>query len=232
MDLGGEPILQLVVNRARRSRLIDQVVVATSVEPADDVLAEWCASHHIDVVRGDEFDVLDRFHDALIRYPRAQEVVRVTADCPFIDPTVIDDVIDRRRSTGADLAMNRLPPPGARTYPVGLDVEVATREALQKAWSLATDRRDREHVMPYLYAVPGRFAVEIADLPEDLSRFRWTVDTPADLVAVRTIRAHLESDDFSWLDVLRVVEAHPEIQHINADATQKQLGAVDSRWVP
>jgi spore coat polysaccharide biosynthesis protein SpsF (cytidylyltransferase family) len=112
---------------------------------------------------------------------------------------------------------------------VGLDVEVATRDALEKAITDASTQRDREHVMPYLYAEPGRFRTTIIDLEDDLSRYRWTIDTPQDLEAVRRLWSLL-SPDFAWQEAARVSDAHPEISGLNADVVQKQLDVVDERW--
>lgn len=229
-DLGGRPVIDRVLSRLGASTLIDQVVIATSTSADDDALAEWAESNGYPVVRGDEFDVLDRFHSVLGEFPTAEHVVRVTGDCPLIDPRLVDEVIRLHLASDADFSANRLPPPSRRTTPIGLDVEVARREALTAAWRLADESADREHVMPFLYREPGRFHVAIADMAEDLSRYRWTIDTPEDLEAVRAIWAHLSSSQAGWEDVLAVVRAHPDIDAINAEVSQKQVGVVDERW--
>lgn len=229
-DLGGAPVLQRVVDRVRRASTVDTVVVATSDTPTDDALATYCAHHGIAVVRGSEHDVLSRFGDVLTAYPEARQVVRITADCPLVDPEVIDDVVAALVDGEADFAANRLPPPYPRTYPVGLDVEAVTRSALEAAMTTATAPRDREHVMPYLYTVPGRFRTVVIDLDHDLSAHRWTIDTPADLDAVRELWSLLPAE-FTWHDAVRVSDEHPEIAAINAAVVQKKLDAVDERWV-
>jgi len=228
-DLGGAPVLDRVISRVRRASRVDHVVVATSTASADDELALFCTERGISVVRGSQNDVLSRFGDVLATFPDADTIVRVTADCPLVDPQIIDDVVDALREKDVDFAANRLPPPYRRTYPVGLDVEVARRAALEKAISEASTQRDREHVMPYLYAEPGRFRTTIIDLEDDLSRYRWTIDTPQDLEAVRRLWALL-SPDFTWQEAVRISNAHPEITELNADVTQKQLDVVDERW--
>jgi spore coat polysaccharide biosynthesis protein SpsF len=229
-DLGGRPVIDRVVSRLRASALVEEVVIATSTAPADDALEDWARSSGTRVVRGDEFDVLDRFHSVLAEFPRAEHLVRVTGDCPLIDPALVDDVIRLHLGTGADFSANRLPPPARRTTPVGLDVEVARREALETAWRAAREPADREHVMPFLYREPGRFRVSVSDMDEDLSGYRWTVDTPEDLEAVRAIWAHLDGPLAGWAEVLAVVREHPEISELNAQVAQKHVDVVDERW--
>lgn len=229
-DLGGRPVVERVLSRLKASELVDEVVIATSTAPADDALEDWARSSGTRVVRGDEFDVLDRFHSALGEFPGAEHLVRVTGDCPLIDPELVDEVIRLHLRTGADFSANRLPPPAHRTTPVGLDVEVARRGALETAWRVAQEPADREHVMPFLYREPGRFRVRISDMAEDLSGYRWTVDTPEDLAAVRAIWAHLSNPLAGWAEVLSVVREHPEISEMNVQISQKQVGVVDERW--
>lgn len=229
-DLGGAPIIERVLTRLGASSRIDQVVIATTDQASDDELAAWATVHGTPVVRGDEFDVLDRYHAALDRYPDAQHIVRVTGDCPLIDPVLVDDIIRFHLESGAEFSANRLPPPSRRTTPVGLDVEVAQRDALETAWRMAVEPADREHVMPFLYREPGRFRVSVTDMAEDLSRYRWTVDTPEDLRAVRAIWARLSGPLAGWEEILAVVRAHPEISEINSGVGQKSLGVVDERW--
>lgn len=229
-DLGGRPVIDRVVTRLRASALVDEVVIATSTAPADDALEEWARDSGTGIVRGDEFDVLDRFHSVLDLFPAADHLVRVTGDCPLIDPELVDEVIRLHLGSGADFSANRLPPPAHRTTPVGLDVEVARRDALETAWRMATEPADREHVMPFLYREPGRFQVSISDMGDDLSGYRWTVDTPADLEAVRAIWVHLRDPLAGWAEVLSVVRQHPEISELNAQVAQKHVDVVDERW--
>lgn len=228
--IGGVPMLRKVIDRARRSAEVDEILVATTRAAGDDAVEQVATDAGVATVRGHQFDVLDRFHDVLLLRPAASELVRVTADCPFIDPELIDRLILLRRSEGADFAANRLPPPEPRTYPVGLDVEVCTTAALVRAWTEATSPFEREHVMPYLYATPGRFRVVVDQLDEDLSGFRWTVDEPADLEAARAIDAACGPEPYDWRHVLATVRAHPELSALNAGVAQKRVEVVDERW--
>lgn len=227
--ISGVSMLGKVLTRLSRAQSIDVLIVATTTDAGDDAVEAEAERFGAIVVRGSVFDVLDRYHSALEAAPDADIVVRVTADCPFVDPDVVDLLVRTLREEGADFVANRLPPPYPRTYPIGLDVEVSTAAALETAWRDAASAHEREHVMPYLYE-SGNFDVRVVDLPEDLSAYRWTVDTPADLAAVRAIDALCGPEPFGWEHVLEVVMANPEVLAINADSAQKSVFDVDSRW--
>ncbi|TFH32140.1 MAG: spore coat protein, partial [Anaerolineales bacterium] len=161
---------------------------------------------------------------------RAQIVVRITGDCPLIDPEVIDRCVQmfRQAQPPVDFAANRLP--GHRTYPVGLDTEVCSFEALEQAWSRADQPYQREHVMPYLYEQPGRFRILCVDAQSDYSHLRWTLDTEEDLNLIREIYRRFNGrDNFSWLDVLRLFEREPELYRLNADVPQRTYQDEDKR---
>jgi spore coat polysaccharide biosynthesis protein SpsF len=228
-DLGGKPLLAWAVDRARRARTLTNVIVATTTDPADQPIVDFCAQHGYPVYRGSEFDVLDRFYQAALQY-QADVIVRITADCPFIDPAEIDRVVECFLASGADFACNRLPPPWTRTTPIGLDTEVCSFAGLTRAWKEAGQKNEREHVMPFFYTVEGRFKVVVADLEQDYSRLRWTVDTPADLDLLRAVVAQLGGrTDFSWREVLTLFERHPELAQINAGVQHKTGLEFDSR---
>ena len=178
MDIAGKPMLAHVVERTRRAKWLDEVVVATTTEEEDQPIVSFCENAQIPFFRGSEYDVLDRYYQAA-QYFKAEVVVRITADCPLIDPVVIDDVIEKfffwgssnsescREDNGMDLSLaeeksgklkprwdfaaNRLPPPWKRTFPIGLDTEICTFAALAQAWRAAQQPFYREHVMPYIY---------------------------------------------------------------------------------
>jgi spore coat polysaccharide biosynthesis protein SpsF len=228
LDIGGQPMLVRVVTRARRARLVDQVVVATTIEASDDAVAELCAQSGYACYRGG-----------------GDVIVRLTADCPAIDPGVIDHTLSKFFGVEAgaqatrpqrfdelawDFAANRLPPPWGRTYPIGLDTEVCTFQALRRAWQEASQPYQREHVMPYLYDTPGRFRVLLVNYERDYGALRWTVDTREDLEVLRRIYAAFEGrDDFSWLEVLDLFERQPELARINAQVHHKGMQEVDQR---
>lgn len=229
-QIGERSILNMVIDRVQRASTVGRIVVATSTEASDDAVEIAASEAGVDVVRGSQFDVLDRFHDVLRALPETDVVVRVTADCPFVDPGVLDLVVTRLIDDDLDFSANRLPPPYPRTYPVGLDVEACTAAALQMAWERAKEPHQREHVMPYLYENSQQFRIGLVDLDTDLSSYRWTVDTPEDLMAVRKIAELVGPEPFSWEDVLEVARSHPEIGDINRGAEQKSVTQHDPRW--
>jgi spore coat polysaccharide biosynthesis protein SpsF len=198
MELGGRPLLRFMLDRL--GGVDADVVVATTTEPRDDPVAELAADAGAAVVRGPEDDVLARYVQALDAHP-ADVVVRLTADCPLVDPALVGAVLGRRRATGADYATNVLP----RTFPKGLDVEVMTAGALRAAAAEATRPVEREHVTPFLYRHPERFRLTNVRSDHDLGHVRWTVDTMDDLDAVRSLVDRLDGDrGFGWQKALTV----------------------------
>jgi spore coat polysaccharide biosynthesis protein SpsF len=198
-DLDGRPMLRFLLDRLDRLA-VDEVVVATSTEARDDAVAEIAQAAGRPVVRGSEADVLDRFVTALDAYP-ADHVVRITADCPLTDPALVERVVARHIDAGADFTANTMP----RTYPKGLDVEVARAQALRTAHERASTREEREHVMPFLYRNPEAFRLANVRNDEPLGHERWTVDTPEDLEFVRAMCARLHGQSgFGWRDALAV----------------------------
>ncbi len=200
-DLSGRPLLRFMLDRLADLR-VDQLVVATSTLARDDAVAEIADAAGHPVVRGSEADVLDRFVKALDAHP-ADHVIRLTADCPLADPALIESVFARHLDRAADYTSNVFP----RTFPRGLDCEVMTAAALRLAHAEATDPAEREHVTPFLYRRPERFA--LANMRNDLplGREGWTVDTADDLEFVRRIVAQMGDDDFSWRSAWAAVGA-------------------------
>jgi spore coat polysaccharide biosynthesis protein SpsF len=228
-DLGGQPVLAWVVKRARRAERIDEVVVATTIEPEDDEVEAFCHERGYPVYRGSMHDVLDRYYKTARLYT-ADVIVRVTADCPFIDPGMLDANIQTflEADPPLDFATNRLPMD--RTVPIGLDTEICTFVALETAWKEAREPHHREHVMPYFYEHPERFNTLHIRHDPDYGHLRWTVDVPEDLELLRRIVAHFKDrDDFSWEEILALVEANPELTKINADVQHKDYRDVDKR---
>lgn len=228
-DIAGQPMLVRVLERARRGKTVDDVMVATTTDPADDPIVRMCHERGYPVYRGSMFDVLDRYYGAA-RQAQADVIVRITADCPVIDPQVIDQVVDTFHAQGADFACNRLPPPWKRTWPIGLDTEVCSFTGLERAWKEASLPYEREHVMPYFYDVEGRFKVVVVDHDPDYGSLRWTVDTAEDQRLLREIFARFNgSDTFTWMDVLHLIEREPQLLQINAGVRHKVGTEVDSR---
>jgi spore coat polysaccharide biosynthesis protein SpsF len=220
MDLAGSPMLARVYRRCRRARTPDLVMIATTTGPQDDVIADYCAGQDWPCFRGSEADVLDRYYQAALR-EGADPVVRITADCPLIEPEFIDLTVTRfLESRPLDYATNLLE---ADTFPRGLDVEVIAFAALASAWREDDNPAWREHVTPYIYHHPEKFRLLEVMSPVEFPRLRWTVDTPEDLALIRNIYEHFQHDRFSWREVLDLLADHPQWLALNRDTPQKVL---------
>jgi spore coat polysaccharide biosynthesis protein SpsF len=218
-DLAGKTVLARVVERVRRASLINEVMVATTDGRADDVIVQECRRCAVPVFRGDEEDVLDRYFRAA-QLTKAEVVVRITSDCPLIDPQVTDKTVRAFLDERPDYASNTL----TRTYPRGLDTEVIAIKALERAWRLADQRYQRTHVTAYIYELPETFKLLSVTGEVDYSSHRWTVDTPADLEFVQAIYARLrDREQFTGPDVLAVLEREPQLLELNRAVMQKAL---------
>lgn len=217
-DLCGETVLARVVNRARRAKLLDEVVVATSTLPADDAIVRECEHLQAACFRGDELDVLDRYYRAGIQF-KADLIVRVTSDCPLTDPDLIDIHVRRliARWEQLDFVTNMV----EQTYPLGLAVEAMPADVLARMKRMSQSDALKEHVTTLAYVEPGWFKIDNLFHSVDLSDLRWTVDTQEDLDLVRLIFQHFGHDRFSWEEVLPLMEQHPEWVEINRHVRQK-----------
>lgn len=220
LDVGGASMLARTVRRLQRARLVDTVVVATSTTPQDDAVERAARELGVAVCRGSEDDVLARYAQAAGE-SRAEVVVRVTSDCPLIDPDVVDLVVASFRAAcpTADYASNTQ----HRTYPRGLDVEAFSAAALERADREARTEAQREHVTPYFYQHPELFHLVSVANDRDLAAYRFTVDTAEDLAFARAVYARIGGDAFGWREVIRLLEAEPSLAAINRDIVQKQL---------
>ncbi len=219
-NLAGEPMLVRVVNRTQRAKTLGSAVVATTTLPADDVIAHLCQERGWPCFRGSEEDVLDRYYRAALKF-QAEVIVRITSDCPLIEPEIIDRTVNEflGHYPAVDYVSNNL----VRTFPRGLDVEVVSLAALSRAWREDADTAWREHVTPYIYRHPEKFKLHNVANDTDYSSMRWTVDTAEDLAFVRRIYQHFNNDTFGWRDVLKLLEIHPEWQEINRNIQQKAV---------
>ena len=221
-DLAGAPMLVRILERLKRCEHVDHWVVATTTLPADDPIVEL--AHDVPsvcVTRGSETDVLRRYHEANAAIG-ADIVVRITADCPLVEPPVVDRSIDMlRKDSAVDYVSNCM----RRTFPRGLDVEVIRATALSTAHREATRADDREHVTPFIWRQPHRFRlVDLVDT-SDNSDLRWTVDTPADLAVIRRIYDALypTNPHFNYAEALAYVRSHPHIMDMNRHVSQKHI---------
>jgi spore coat polysaccharide biosynthesis protein SpsF len=221
--IAGLPAIVYMARRAARARLVDSISVLTSADASDDPLEAVLQAHGVQVFRGDLYDVLARF-GAAAAASGAQEIVRLTGDCPLIDPGILDAVIRLRRDRGADYASNIEPP----SFPDGLDCEVFSREVLLRALSEAVQPPEREHVTLWMRS-------DAADLRRanlqglfDASALRLTVDYPDDLAVVRNLVAALPVDgDFDYYDLLRVLSVRRDLLETNRHVRNEALLSIN-----
>ena len=219
MDIGGFSMLERVLLRTRKASQVDDVVVATTLAPEDDQLEEASARIGFSVSRGSTSDVLDRYRQAAQEHD-AEAIVRITSDCPLIDPSLIDEVVTKFLNHCPDYASNTL----VRSYPRGLDTEVIAREALERAWRDSKVPADRAHVTPYIYLHPDQFRLVSVRGTSDFSDLRWTVDTQVDLDLVRDLYAAARNQiDVTWMEILDLAVADPERFSRNRNVRQKRL---------
>lgn len=197
MDANGIPMLAYEIGRILQSKKIDQLVVATSTNSEDDVIEQIALNCGVECFRGDLNNVLDRFYQCAKKF-KASHIVRLTGDCPIIDPQVIDEVISLHISSSADYTTNGI----KRTFPDGLDTEVMSFETLQIAHLNANLQSELEHVTPYIYTHPQNFKIEHYCNDIDYSHIRWTLDYPEDYQLLREIIKSQPNNTFSWKELL------------------------------
>jgi len=217
--IGGVPMIELLLSRLSNSKEIDQVVLATSVDPRNKPLFEHVRSLGYTCETGSELDVLERYVRAA-EANLADVVVRITGDCPLVDPQLVDECVRRFKASQLDYFSNITPP----TYPDGLDIEVVTLSALQKALEKSDKAFDHEHVTPFIRD-SGLFRCSSMLNDEDLSNYRWTVDDSADFEVITNIFKHFAPEvQFGWLEVLELQRRHPKLFIANQQ-TKRNEGA-------
>ncbi len=220
-DLAGRPMLTFLVERLKSCASVDRCILATTDLAEDDALAELGKSLGLTVVRGSKNDVLSRFALAA-EYTKANILVRITGDCPLLDPNLLEEMINEFYDQKFDYFSNCISP----TYPDGLDIEIFTRQSLLLAQAECIDAAQREHVTPWIRE-SGRFRLAQKRHNEDHSALRWTVDEPEDLQVIRSVVAHFEgSSDFSWHDVLELAHQQPQLFDANAKFARNEGAAM------
>ncbi len=216
-ELSGKTILWHVVNRVRHVRALDRIVVATTLEAADEKIARWCEDEGVDCFRGSSEDVLDRYYRAALEYDAAV-IVRITSDCPLLDPSLVDMAIAKFQTGGFDHVSV------GGNYPDGLDTEVFSFAALAIAWKEARLGSEREHVTPFIWKQPERFRLFGFSAPDDYSTMRWTVDDERDLSFVRAVCDGLgrREKPFGMQEILDYLELHPQLLEINAGTMRNE----------
>jgi len=221
-EILGKPVILWDLDRVYLSKLIDEIVVAIPYGKENDVIVDTITKYNDKIIttRGSEVDVLDRYYRAAVQ-TNADVVVRITSDCPLIDPVVIDQVIKQFLDNDCDYCSNSL----ARTYPRGLDTEVFSFKALEDAWDEAKRDYEREHVTPYIIENPDKFKLLNLANDTDLSYLRWTLDTKEDFEFINAVykRIYPKKTLFSMEDVLELLDKEPELIDINRHNEQKQV---------
>ncbi|RUS43050.1 cytidylyltransferase domain-containing protein [Cohnella sp. AR92] len=221
VKLNGRHVLQHVIERCRRVKLADKVIVATTDNNEDDAIEAFCLTLDVPCYRGSEQDVLGRYYEAAVLH-HATVVVRVTSDCPLLDPEICDKVISMlHNSEEAVYCSNDL----ERTFPRGLDVEVFRMSALQEAYRTAREPYQREHVTPYIYEANSPDFLLCLKNEENLSHHRWTLDTEEDMKFMIELFKRMDTgtEDYSWKSVVPIINRHPDISSINNRVQQKKL---------
>jgi spore coat polysaccharide biosynthesis protein SpsF len=212
IPVAGKPLLEHIIDRIRQSQLIQRIIVVTTTGREDKAVLTLASKCGVGGFAGSEDDVLDRFYQAATE-SGVDVIVRITGDCPLIDPQVADRVIQRYLKGDCDYAANTI----KRTYPDGLDVEVFSCEALGRAWKEARWASEREHVTPYIWKNPDKFKPANVENDTDLSHLRFTVDEEKDLEFVREVYKHLyrEGRVFLLKDVLKLLKEYPDLERLN-----------------
>ena len=218
LPIGGQPMLAQVVQRVDRSIHIDQTVVAASNLPEDEPIWNWCSENDVPFVKGDPTDVLSRYELAATKFG-ADQIIRITSDCPLIDPQIIDATIEILiENEHLDYATNFYP---VRTFPRGLDTEVFTKACLQRLLTEANQPTYREHVTLMIYRNPHLFQIGSHMAGTSYADLRWTVDTEQDLHLARKIYDFFPDNQFTWRDVIRAYLQNSDWRTINHHVAQK-----------
>lgn len=217
----GKTLLEYQIERLQRVKLADQIVIATTTNNTDQPIIDLCQRLSIPYYRGSEEDVLSRYYEAATLY-KTDTVVRLTSDCPLIDPTVIDEVINYYNENKCDYVSNTLD----RTYPRGMDTEVFSYKVLKEAFDNAIELPEREHVTPFIYRRPEQYCLGSVKLITNQSQYRWTVDTLEDFELIEKILSTLypTNPEFSMQDCLELLQRHPKWERINSHIEQKAYG--------
>lgn len=219
-EISGKPMLWHVINRLSYSKLIDKIVVATTLDKEDDQTEEFCRSNNIPYYRGSVEDVLSRYYETA-RVFNAGTIIRITSDCPIIDPVIIDKMLDefKREEDVCDCMSNVV----KRTFPRGLDTEIISFHALEKAFAEARTNSEREHVTPYIYSNPELFKIKSYTGNIDYSFHRWTVDTEEDFKLIEAVYNSLYKPDrlFLFENVIKLFDNNPGLIRINQHVKQK-----------
>lgn len=214
LPLGKKTVIENVYDRVSRSKLINKVVLATTTDPSDDILSEFCQSKGMEVFRGSLDDVLDRYYQAGKHY-KTDVIVRITGDCPLCDAEIIDRTVSKHIKDHNDFTATAYL--GNETFADGLDVDVFDFSAIKTSWEKARLSYQREHVGQYITANAKDFKIGHIENSENLSSKRWTLDEPNDYEFLKAVYQGLgqESNDFNMKEILQYLKDHPELENLN-----------------
>lgn len=221
-DLFGKTVLAHVIERVKQSKEIDEIVIATTTLEKDDAIVKEAKKCGVKYFRGSEEDVLSRYYYAA-KENNADIVVRITSDCPLIDPIIIDSIVKFYKENDYDIVTNAGIDLSQRTFPRGLDTEVFSFKVLEKAFNNAKENYQREHVTPYIYENSNKIYYYKKDI--DYSKYRWTLDTEEDFQLIKSIYQYLYKGkhDFYLDDILELFNKYPVLVKINAHVEQKKI---------
>ena len=205
-------VLDYVINQTTNSKLIQKIIIATTNLVEDDVISEIVSKKNLDYFRGDSNDVLDRYYECAKKFSLST-IVRITSDCPLIDPNIIDDLIKIFRNNSFDYVSNVHP----QTFPIGIAVEVFSFESLQKAWKNAKLPSEREHVTPYFYNNDKKFNIFNLEYSTNLTSIRVTIDREKDLKLVRNVVSKIKNRPILLSDIIKLYNEDPKMFELNLD---------------
>ena len=203
-------VLDSVINQLSFSKLIDKIVIATTNLPSDNIIEDFVKNSNLEIFRGNSKNVLDRYFQCA-KFFSFDIIIRITADNPLIDPTIIDNLINFFNLHSYDYLTNS----NVRTFPYGTEVEIFTFNALEKAWNNAKKPSEREHVTPYFYNNPDLFKIFNVENPTNTSNLRWTIDRQNDLILVKTIISKIKKRPILMTDILELFSREPKLFEIN-----------------
>ena len=217
--LSGKPMLWHIIDRLKFSKKIDRIIIATTVKEDDKVIVKLSKEIGIDAFSGSPEDVLDRYYQSASFF-NVKHIIRITADCPLIDPVIVDETVDYYQKKNCDYVSNTINP----SYPDGLDTEIFSFETLERAWGEAVTPSEREHVTPYIYNHSEIFKIYNYANDVDRSHMRWVVDEAADYKFIAEVykRLYREGEIFYMNDVLDLLSKHPELNDINKNIKRNE----------
>lgn len=224
-ELSGKSVLEHVIYRVSKSNLIDQIIVATTTNKEDDKIVDECFKIGVNYYRGDENNVLSRYYETA--FDKGYEtIIRITSDCPLIDPKIIDNMIRYFNNENEKYQLDYLSNSLKETFPRGFDVEIFTFNSLKKAYENATLEYEKEHVTPYIYLNQDKFTIKNYYNSNKYQNYRLTLDTYEDYLVIKNIYDNIYKEDsmFFYEDIISYLNQYPEIANINQHIKQKKLG--------